>query len=103
MLSIRTLVAASGPHYLYRPRPGVKACLNCGLTGLLVITEERELWEQRLVELYAVMTEEYKFVSVTPLSLLITSPALPSCRCQHIVAAELAHAPINTSSTQMPR
>jgi hypothetical protein len=19
----------SGPHYLYRPRPGVKACLNC--------------------------------------------------------------------------
>jgi NAD+-dependent protein deacetylase sirtuin 5 len=20
----------SGPHYLYRPRPGVKACLNCG-------------------------------------------------------------------------
>jgi hypothetical protein len=27
----------------------------CGLTGLLVITEERELWEQRLVKLYAVM------------------------------------------------
>jgi hypothetical protein len=56
----------SGPHYLYRPRPGVKAC---GLTGLLVITEERERWEQRLVELYAVMTVEYKFVSVRPLSL----------------------------------
>jgi hypothetical protein len=27
------------------PRPGVKAC---GLTGLLVIIEEREPWEQRL-------------------------------------------------------
>jgi hypothetical protein len=59
----------SGPHYLYRPRgkslPELRK--TCGLTGLLVIIEERERWEQRLAELYASNDYvEYKFVSVGP-------------------------------------
>jgi hypothetical protein len=75
----------------------------CGLANLLVITEVRERWEERLVEIYAVITVHNTNLSARPLSLQLPRQRSLDVAVSKLSRLNLAYAPTNSLITQMPR